>query len=146
MALILSDYNAGSAKASNVARAVPYTDLDIGLTILPKTADIIPLYDIDAIKNAVKILVLTNFYERPFAPFKGANLTALLFEPADIFTANQIKREIERVIEEYEPRVNSVLCEVTPKPDENYYSVSITFNVVNFSNAIEVNFYLKRIR
>jgi len=146
MASILSDYNAGSAKASNVAKSVPYSDFDLAFDIHPKTRDIIPLYDIDAVKNAVKNLVLTNFYERPFDPFKGSNLTALLFEPADVFTASQIKREVERVIEEYEPRVNSVLCEVIPKPEENYYSVSITFNVVNSANAVEVNFYLKRIR
>ena len=146
MASILSDYNAGSAKASNVAKTIPYVDLDLAFDIHPVSLDIIPLYDIDAVKNAVKILVLTNFYERPFDLFKGSNLRALLFEPADVFTASQIKREIERVIEEYEPRVNSVLCEVIPKPDDNYYAVSLTFNVVNFSDAVEVNFYLKRIR
>jgi phage baseplate assembly protein W len=146
MASILSDYNVGSVKASNVAKSVPYSDLDIGFDVNPNTRDLVPVYDIDAVKNAVKVLILTNFFERPFDPFKGSNLSSLLFEPADVFTASSIRQEILRVLDEYEPRINSVLCIVTPKPDENYYAVSLSFNVANFVSTAEVNFYLKRIR
>ena len=39
-----------------------------------------------AIKNAIRNLLITNFYERPFQDDLGANLRGLLFEPAGVLT------------------------------------------------------------
>ena len=70
-------------EASIVSRKKGYRDLDLSLKRHPLTGKINTLKDDAAVKNAVKNLVLTNFFERPFQPSLGANLRGLLFEPAD---------------------------------------------------------------
>ena len=144
MSIASSDYS--TAKASNVAARRLYSDLDLGLPIHPVKKDIVPLTDIRAVKNAVKNLVLTNFNERPFHPEIGSNVTALLFEPADVFTANAIKEEILYVLKKYEPRTNGHTVEVTDNSERNAYEITIGFNVIFSPKREEINFYLQRLR
>ena len=80
---ILGDQSASTAVVSTVSRKKGWADLNLSLPLHPIRKDIIPLRDDDAIKNAVKNLILTNFYERPFQPEKAAHLRGILFEPAD---------------------------------------------------------------
>jgi phage baseplate assembly protein W len=94
----------------------------------------------------VRNLVLTNFYEVPFDPYKGSNIRALLFENADSYTAMAINKEITRVIAQYEPRVNVSVVNVIDQADINSYAITINFNVIQLNIETEVNFYLERIR
>ena len=70
-------------KAKVTARQVGHSDLDLSLKIHPIRKDIIPLKDDNAIKNAIRNLLVSNFSDRPFARDKGENLRSLLFDPAD---------------------------------------------------------------
>ena len=45
-----------------------YTDLDMSLTMLPTTKDLVKLRDEQAVKNALKNLLLTELGEFPFTP------------------------------------------------------------------------------
>jgi len=63
-------------QARIVSKRKPHRDLDLSLKIHPIRKDIIPLKDDAAIKNAVKNLLITNAFERPFQPQLGANLRA----------------------------------------------------------------------
>ena len=100
MSLIQSDKSiAGDLqKAKITARRKGFRDLDLSLIINPRTKDIVPLRDDVATKNAVRNLLTTNFYERPFGHSKGANLRGLLFEPADNITIIEIKQNIQDVV------------------------------------------------
>ena len=69
----LSRSSKGS-RISRVARKVEFRDLDLTLKLHPIRNDIVPLKDDNAVRNALKNLVLTNFFERPFQPSLGANL------------------------------------------------------------------------
>lgn len=132
---------------TNVARQVLFSDLDLRMNIHPLRQDIVPLFDTEAVKNAVKNLVLTNFNERPFQPFLGSNIRALLFEPLDGFTARTIKTEITYVIERYEPRVNGVNVIVSEDSDNNAYNISVYFNIAGIPNSGNtVDFQLRRLR
>ena len=144
MSIASSDYS--TARSSNVASQRLYSDLDLGLPIHPVKKDIIPLSDIRAVKNAVKNLVLTNFSERPFQPKLGSNVTALLFEPTDQFTAKQMKKEIHRLLEDHEPRINATRVQILDDADANAYRVSIEFNIVQANTQTEVDFALQRLR
>lgn len=147
MSQALSDFTQTNANVgSNVALIKGYADLDVRLLIHPITHDCVPLTDIVAVKNAVKNLILTNYFEVPFAPFQGGNLRALLFENADSFTATALRNEIRRVIEDHEPRVNFVVVEVTDDSDRNAFNVTVGFNIINLNTQTEVNFYLERLR
>ena len=144
MSIASSDYS--TARSSNVAARRLYSDLDLGLPIHPVKKDIIPLSDILAVKNAVKNLVLTNFSERPFQPKLGSNVTALLFEPTDQFTAIQMKKEIHRLLEDHEPRINATRVQILDDADANAYRISIEFNIVQANTQTEVDFALQRLR
>ena len=144
MSSALSDYN--KTKSSRLSRRNSYSDLDLNFRLHPNTSDIKPLTDLDAVKNSVTNLLLTNFGDRPFQPQVGTNITALLFEPADEFTAQSLKIEIKSCLERFEPRANGVKVQVLNDEDRNRYAVTVGFNVLFSNNAEEINFYLERLR
>jgi phage baseplate assembly protein W len=148
MAII--DYNKNSKgvfdQTQIISKTKVYSDLDLSFVKHPNLSDITPLRDIDAVKQAVKNLVLTNFYERPFHPEIGGNVSAKLFEPADRFTASEIRDEIKQVLKKYEPRVNGVKVQVFDESDANRYVVNILFNIIFLQVQTEVSFNLQRLR
>jgi phage baseplate assembly protein W len=89
---------------------------------------------------------LTNFYERPFQPFLGSNIRALLFELVDSVVAASLERQITETITNYEPRVGIQNITAIPSPDENGYNVRMVFFLVNNPNPVTINFFLERIR
>lgn len=140
-----SDYN--PVRPRNVAAVQTYSDLDLrDPFISPYSKDIAPVTDIMAVKNAVRNLVLTNFYEAPFDPFRGGNVRALLFENANSYTAMAINKEITRVLIEHEPRVNLTSVDVIDQSDVNAYHITINFNVIALNTEAALNFYLERLR
>jgi phage baseplate assembly protein W len=83
----------------DIDNARSFKDLDLNFTIHPVKKDINTHKNEYAIINAVKNLVLTNHYERPFQPEIGSNIRRLLFENVDTVTASQIEREIVETID-----------------------------------------------
>jgi phage baseplate assembly protein W len=99
-----------------------------------------------AIINSVKNLVLTNHYERLFQPDLGSNVRRFLFENIDIITATAIEREISLVVQNYEPRVRLARTTVVPDFDNNGFSVTMEFFIINKTESVTINFLLERIR
>lgn len=131
---------------SIVSRRVQYSDLNLKLKLHAEHKDIIPLKDIEAVKQSVKNLVLTSKKDRLFQPWLGSGLRDLLFEPADSITMSAIKREIYDVINKYEPRVRILAVDVIDESDTNSYRISIMFQMVNLLEEVSVEFYLERVR
>ena len=123
-----------------------FADLPLDFIAHPNTKDIRPITDVQAIRQAVKILVLSNFSDRPFHPELGANVTRYLFENADQFTALGIRDEVLRIIERREPRVINPKVEVQLDQEYNRLLVTIVFQIRNTNINTEVSFYLDRIR
>lgn len=123
-----------------------FRDLNLKFTKHPVLKDITPLNDIEAVKNSVKNLVLTNFHERPFHPEIGSNLTALLFEPADQFTGIAMKEEILRVLKDFETRITGVKVQILDDSDANRYHIQIGFTVIFSNTQEEIEFNLQRLR
>ena len=135
-----------SGKTSNVARQKGWADLDLTLALHPIRKDIIPLKDDRAIRNAVKNLLLTNFYERPFNHGIGANLRALLFEPADTITSLAIEDNIRRTLQIHEQRIKVQYVNVINNEEENSYYINVGFIIKEFDRPEEVEIVLRRIR
>lgn len=142
----LSDYNVLNQRSAVVSRRQQYSDLDLSLIPHPNKKDIIPLTDIDAVKNSVRNLILTSPYERLFRPEIGCKIKSLLFENATHNTQFLLKTYIEEVIFNYEPRVNGIYIDVQDDLDNNAYYITVTFNVINVSTTADVKLYLERIR
>ena len=133
-------------QARVVSKKKPHRDLDLSLKIHPIRKDIIPLKDDAAIKNAIKNLLITNFYERPFADDLGANLRGLLFEPAGLITNIELRSNIRDVIQKYEPRVALTDISVNNMESDNSYHISVNFNIKEYDTASGVEIILRRLR
>jgi phage baseplate assembly protein W len=142
MAQGLSD----NSSSTRVAIKRKYADLALSFLKHPGTGDIRPLNDLDAVKQSVKNLVLTNFGERPFHPEIGGNVTSYLFENANGLTSFAIEEEIKKVITEHEPRVNGVTIKVQDNMDANAFIVHMQYNVLALNVEVQSSFYLKRLR
>jgi len=133
-------------QAKVVSRKKPWRDLDLSLKIHPIRKDIIPLKDDAAIKNAVKNLLVSNFYERPFQDDLGANLRGLLFEPAGIITTIQLRDSIRRVLNKYEPRIAVTSIDITDLSQDNSYKIKVKFKIKEYDSAEAVEIILRRLR
>jgi phage baseplate assembly protein W len=133
-------------QARIVSKKKPHRDLDLSLKIHPIRKDIIPLKDDAAIKNAVKNLLVSNFFERPFQPTLGANLRGLLFEPADAITKLDLKQGIRRVLDTHEPRIKVLNIKVLDESDNNSYRITVNFLIKEYDTAESVEIVLRRLR
>ena len=123
-----------------------FSDLDLNFTAHPVTKDIVRKYDEEAIKAAVKNLVLTQNYERPFHSEIGSQIRGLLFEPATPMLNVMLKRAITDTIINFEPRVRLDNVLVTISPDNNEVYVSIYFTIINTTRPVQVDLILTRTR
>ena len=143
--LVASDRNILGRKSAVVSQRKPYSDLDVSLA-RDVTNDIAPLKDIDAVKAAVKNLVLTSFGERPFQPNLGSAIKSLLFEPADRISIAILRKSIVDVLRKNEPRIDSITIEVKDESENNRYMVDLGFRVISLNQEVDISFYLQRVR
>lgn len=132
--------------ASIIARQPDYSDLDLDFMAHPTTGDIVKKKGAEAIKRSVRNLILTNFYDRPFSHNIGSNAQRLLFENANIITANLLVDAIKEVINKFEPRIILNAVEANFDFDYNGYNVTITFSMVNRPEPMITTIFLERIR
>ena len=123
-----------------------YKDLDLDFSRNPVTNDIVKIEDVDAVKRSVKNLVQTNFYERPFQPELGCGVRELLFENFTPMTGIFLKRKIEEVLINYEPRIQLQNVAVDDDPDKNRLVVDIYFYVIGVPGPQVVTTFLQRLR
>jgi phage baseplate assembly protein W len=123
-----------------------YSDIDLTFNPHPVTKDLMISTGQMAVVKALKNLILTNHYEKPFKPDYGSNIKKLLFELMTPFTAQSIAKEIEYTIKNYERRVTLKTVDVVANYDHNYYEVSIVFYIENLIQPLSANFILTRLR
>ena len=123
-----------------------YVDIDLNFTVARST-DIAKKRGENAIKQALKILLLTGPAERLFHPELASGVRDLLFDIVTPTTAYELQTTIEEVIINFEPRVNLVGVVVSADPDEAAYNVTVEFSIVNQpSGTVQLNLFLERLR
>tara|TARA_B100000073_G_scaffold295068_1_gene259266 strand:+ start:7788 stop:8129 length:342 start_codon:yes stop_codon:yes gene_type:complete len=110
----------------------------------PNTEDFSSVSNENAIKQSVRNLVMTQFGERPFQFDIGSRVRGLLFEPFDVFTAEDLRDEIENTIERLEPRVEVVNVDVNLSESEDELDVSIEYRIVGEELVQNIEFLLER--
>lgn len=121
-----------------------FVDLDLSMTKHPVTKDVSKKVNEAAIIASIKNLVMTRLYGRPFHPELSSQVSDLLFEPLTQNTAATLKRVIKYVIDNFEPRVEILLIDVTDDPDNSAIAVTLVFRIVGVSENIKTQFFLKR--
>jgi len=141
----MANYDASSTNKSKRSARI-FSDLDLDFSRNSVTNDISKIEDVDAVKRSVKNLVQTNFYERPFHPEIGCGVRELLFEPFTPITGIFLKRKIEEVITNFEPRASLNDISIDQDDDNNRLEVKIYFYVRGVPNPVVVTTFLQRLR
>ena len=141
----MSRYDATQTNESKRSSKI-YKDLNLGFQQNTATKDIQKIKDVEAVKRSVRNLINTNHYEKPFHPEIGSNLRAMLFELMTPQMNHVISKQIENLINNYEPRCNLVQVFTQPRIDRNGYSVQISFRVQNHPDEVIVESFLERLR
>ena len=141
----MANYDASSTNKSKKSNRT-YVDLDLDFTRPPVTNDVVKITDVDAVKRSVKNLINTQFYERPFHPELGCGVRDMLFENYTPMTGIFMRRKIEEVLRNYEPRANLSSIQVNEQMDRNAIDVVVNFYVLNLPNPVSVTTTLQRIR
>lgn len=89
-----------------------FSDLDLTFTAKPGTpdatgkirGDVFKKTDAAAVIQSVSNILQTNFFEKPFNPFFGANLRAMLFENMENYPTSLIRDRVITAIRDNEPR------------------------------------------
>jgi phage baseplate assembly protein W len=123
-----------------------YSDIDFTFTKKPVVGDVALSYDAQAVIRSIRNILLTRHYEKPFNPDFGSNIDALLFEMVSPLTSTALEGEIRTTIENYEPRARLSEVIVNPQPDNNAYSVSLSFYIENATLPTTVTLLLERNR
>jgi phage baseplate assembly protein W len=138
MAKIFSTEDGNLSTSLRVTKERKYSDIDLSLSARTSTdGDVYRKTDASAVKQAVKNLLLTSKFEKPYRPQFGANLNSLLFENMDEDVGDEIIENIRSAIERFEPRARVVGISVSATPDFNYVDATIEFRVVN-TNVVDV--------
>ena len=122
------------------------SDIDFTFTKKPVVGDVALSYDAQAVIRSVRNLLSTRHYDRLFNPDIGSNLEALLFENASSIVAKSIENEVSTMIKNYEPRASLQSVNVDLQPDQNSYSATMTFFILNNTMPTTVTVLLERNR
>ena len=140
-----SNYDASTTNQSKRSNRI-YSDLNLSFTKNPATKDVARLFDVQAIKRAVKNIILTNKYERPFNSDFGCNLRGFLFENITEPLLVIIKDRVAMAIEKYEPRVTVEDVVVRDDQDKNGLSIMVSFLINGTEAPVSVSTFLQRVR
>jgi phage baseplate assembly protein W len=100
--------------------------------------------DNKAIKADLLHLLLTRKGQRLYNPDFGTNLLRFIFEPADGFTFDGIRQEIETQVKKYLPNLNITNISVEQSTESEYAAVvrldyTITDDVFTTSDFVIIN-------
>jgi len=129
-----------------------YRDFDLSFKCHPVTGKLLIKKEDEAVKQALKNLILTNKYERPFNPEFGGNVRSRLFDLFTGFTQMDFQDLISTAIKNYEPRVlltaDNGLPAVFVKnyDDQNALGITIRFKVISSLNNLSLDINLNKVR
>ena len=123
-------------------------DFDLQFRAHPSIGKLLMKKDDDSVKQALKNLILTDRYERPFRPNYGGDIRKRLFDLHTSVTRADYQNMIENTIKNYEPRaqLDSYSVNVTENPDQNGMSVNIRFRNTTTLNDLNLDINLNKVR
>lgn len=135
-----------SGAVNPLRKEVQFSDLSVTMTAHPVTGKVSVKKNADAVIGALKNLILTNRFERPYDPLFGADIRSRLFENFDPIEQVNIEEDIKTAIKNYEPRVRINDVKVVASPNSNRVQIGISFFVVNEAQPITVGLEIERTR
>jgi phage baseplate assembly protein W len=116
------------------------------MTQNPISEDLAIKRDEEAVKEAIKNLILTDRGERLMQPLVGGNIRAMLFENNTPATIKIIQETVKETIRIYEPRATLLDVIVQSSLDESTVQIAIYFYINNVEQPITLTVFLERTR
>ena len=135
-----------TAKTTRTITPVVYSDFFTDFSRSSSTGQLNKKTNENAVKQSIRNLLLTDFYERPFHPEIGSNLRGLLFENITPGVIPRAKKAIEEVFDLYEPRAALIRTDVIPTSDSLGLVVTIYFRIINSEGTESLDVILERTR
>ena len=123
-----------------------YSDFLNDLTPHPVVKDVVRYVNEASVNRSIRNLILTNKGERLYQPDVGTNLSTLLFEHISAQTSDLISKFVQEVITNYEPRAKVLKVDVIAYEEQNAYSVTITYLIINKQDPVQLTVTLNRVR
>lgn len=124
-------------------KKVTSKDFDLSFRSHPSTGKLLIKKEDDCLKQALKNLILTNKYERPFRPEYGGDIRRRLFDLFDSIDRSDFESRLRTAIKNYEPRavLDAYSISVKEFPDKNALTVTITYrNAITLSDvSLDIN-------
>ena len=114
--------------AIKISRA--FKDISLSFSRHPVTNDVTVLKNQDAIKKSVINLCRTKFNERFFNDLIGTSVDNSLFELIDSGIGDVLEREVEALLNNFEPRINLSDINVIANQDSNSLEIKVTYQIV----------------
>lgn len=133
-------------RSENNIREESYSDFLVNFNRHPETGNLVTSKDADAVRRSIRNLISTNKGERLFNYELGSDIRKALFENMSPITEDLIKTYITETINKYEPRctLDDVLIESNFQ--NNSYSITILFTLINNTRQSVLNISLFRVR
>jgi phage baseplate assembly protein W len=139
-----------SERSDRVVRAnaigSTYSDFMSNFNAHPNTGKLITKKDAEAVRRALRNLILTKTGERFYNLDFGSKISSLLFEPPSDIISDKLESTIRETIEQYEPRVKVEKVTVNLIDDDIAYNIDIVFSIINITDLYTINITLDRVR
>jgi phage baseplate assembly protein W len=126
----------------------PFLGSGVGFPLELDKGDIKPAKDEESIRQSIRIILGTAKGERVMRPDFGCGIYDLVFEMTTDSTAGKISQAVREALLRFEPRIDVIDIQVTPKSDEEGQKIfiSIDYQVRATNNAFNLvyPFYLER--
>ena len=123
-----------------------FVDLNPNFEKNPLTKDLPLLKNAEAIKFAVKNIIMTTRGDRAFRPYFGSTVIGSLFENFTLATADDIKVAISDALKAYEPRIKLLDVRVRDDIDSNALDVRIYYRIIGMPlDPQSLNLILERV-
>lgn len=127
------------------SRTQTYKDIDLTFQARP-SGDVYKKTDAAAVKQSIKNLLLTGYYEKPFSPTFGGGLNDFLFDVSADYDENDIQERIFDAVRNYEPRALCREVNVNITPEANKADITVVFQVRSTNETVSVDLSLTRLR
>ena len=127
-------------------KEIVYKDLGLSFIPHPVTKNVAVLKNENAVKRAIRNLILTNQGEQFFNELYGGNITSLLFENFTPITVMEIKASVIDTVQVYEPRATVLDVDVIAYPDSNSIKINIVFQINDSPQSSLLTFTVERVR
>ena len=123
-----------------------FSDLDLSFIAHPITGNVGRKTNRESVRQSVKSLILTDYFERQFKSDIGCSIRYFLFELFTPPVKQQMERAIKEVIKNYEPRADVFEVLVEERPEVNALTVSVAFMILNDPDPVILDVILERVR